>query len=110
MWKMTGRKFTPEINAKGDNAFDENVGNGNKENVEIKAKAVDDALDNADGMVGGGYAATDVNNVVGGKDDQFDITGSKENTVDAAEEVLGVDSHARRQGIGGRPVLDEVTG
>merc|ERR1719357_2484470 len=46
-------------------------------------------------MVGSGYAATDVNNVVGGKDDKFDVTGAKEDIIDAVEEVLGVDPHAR---------------
>ena len=72
-------------------------------------KAVGDALDAVDDEVGGGSAATVVHNVVGGKDAKVDDAAARE---DATEEVLGIDSHARRQGFGRRPVLDkyEVTG
>ena len=74
-----------------------------------KIKAVGDALDAVDDEVGGGSAATVVHNVVGGKDAKVDDAAARE---DATEEVLGIDSHARRQGFGRRPVLDkyEVTG
>ena len=74
-----------------------------------KTKVVGDALDAVDDKVGGGSAATDIHNVVGGKDAKVDDAAARE---DATEEVLGINPHARRQGIGRRPVLDEyeVTG
>ena len=53
--------------------------------------------------VGGGSAAAD-HNVVSGKDAEVNDAVAR---IDATEEVLGVESHARSQGFGGRPVLDE---
>ena len=74
-----------------------------------KTKDVGDALDAVDDKDGGGIAATDVHNVVSGKDAQIDDAVRKE---DATEAVLGVNLHAWIQGIGIRQVLDDyaVTG
>ena len=74
-----------------------------------KTKDVGDALDAVDDKDGGGIAATDVHDVVSGKDAQIDDAVRKE---DATEAVLGVNLHAWIQGIGIRQVLDDyaVTG
>ena len=97
--KMKLRKsiVTSEVAAMGKYAY-------NVIDARDKTKAVGDALDAVDDKVGGGSAATDVHNVVSGKDAKVDDAVAR---IDATEEVLGVDSHARRQGIGRRPVLDE---
>ena len=97
--KLKKSIVTSEVAAMGKYAY-------NVIDARDNTKAVGDALDAVDDKVGGGSAAADVHNVVSSKDVNADDAVSR---LDATEEVLGVDSHARRQGIGGRPVLDEDT-
>ena len=97
--KLKKSIVTSEVAAMGKYAY-------NVIDARDKTKAVGDALDAVDDKVGGGSAATDVHNVVSGKDAKVDDAVAR---IDATEEVLGVDSRARRQGIGRRPVLDEYT-
>ena len=83
-------------------------GNDAYEDVEYEAKAVDDALDDVDDEVGGGCAAADVQDVVGGKDDQSITAVAKEDAKDAAEEDLGIDLHAKSK-VTRREFAPEIT-